>query len=207
MQPRPTAPVRPQPQIARPQPQATQPAQARPVPAAQPKRNQRKKSGRKWIVVLIIILLFAGGGFAYWHFVMNKPTAAKSIPADIQTQAGFKLMAPAKGVDPTSVKFNQSQKTLSYKFNSPAGGLTISQQPTPETFSTIAGYADSVYKGFNQYSTFDSPLGTVHLTRPGGSSGANVAILDHSGTLLFASSTKELSQADWQKVFSTLEQI
>jgi hypothetical protein len=56
----------------------------------------------------------------------------------------------------------------------------------------------------NQFDSFDSPNGTVALTHPKELNGAESAVMNAKGTLLFVRPNGNVSSDDWRRLFNNL---
>jgi hypothetical protein len=140
-------------------------------------------------VILIVIVL------------LPKPP----ISPHLQKQLTFTLFVPRSGqyyVNHDSAKYDSSLKLLSYVVPVQHNSVIVSEQPAPESFSDVPQAFRKVLDGMNDYSDFDTSVGTVHLTRPSSLHGRQAAVLDAQGTLLFAKPSEDLSKDQWRQFFN-----
>jgi hypothetical protein len=57
----------------------------------------------------------------------------------------------------------------------------------------------------NESAEFDTDTGTVYLTRPAQLTSGQMAILNAKGTTVYATSSKDLKQDDWQQLFKNIQ--
>lgn len=85
--------------------------------------------------------------------------------------------------------------------------LTITQQATPSVFSDVPQYFPTLITRLNEYSSFGSIYGTVHLTKPKELNGQQQAVLNTSGTLMFVHPSHNLSDDTWRRFFNGLQVV
>jgi hypothetical protein len=108
-------------------------------------------------------------------------------------------------IEEDTYKYDASQKGLSYiAAGSDFGRLTISQQPTPQSFIDIPNLYDKLVDNLNRYGVFQNPLGTVYLTRPDGQKSGQTAVLNSNGVLMFVRSEKNLDDGQWRSIFNQI---
>jgi hypothetical protein len=69
----------------------------------------------------------------------------------------------------------------------------------------IPGALGKFVEAMNNYQSFETTVGTVHLTKPKSQNGKQAAVLNIKGTLLFARAESNLSDDQWQAFFNHLQ--
>ncbi len=160
------------------------------------------------MLVVALILLAGGGALGYHAWQNSKRVVSKSI----RTAASFTLFwpsptAPIRG-DRTTIKYDYTENLFSFVAHTDDGTtITISEQATPGSFVDIPQSYDKLTEGLHSYKAFDSQAGKVNLTRPSQLNGAQSAVLNSKGTLLFMRPSKDLSDDTWQKIFNNLHTL
>ena len=82
------------------------------------------------------------------------------IPNDIKSQVTTTILVP-KGsgysLDKESTKYSKADKLLTFKFQKDNKTLaTITEQPTPETFTDIPEFAGKFFTQAGEYKTFEA---------------------------------------------------
>ena len=130
------------------------------------------------------------------------------VPAAITRAITSTILVPKSNdvvVAGESIKYDTSLKLLSYAAIAYGVPTVVSEQPTPESFIDIPQVYDKVVANMNEYSTFDSATGTVHLTRPKDLGGKQAAVMNAKGTLMFVKPARDLSNDQWRRLFNNLE--
>ena len=153
---------------------------------------------------LIAIMALATGAFLYIR-------SQSTIPAQIKQQLDFLVFLPQENqsfrIDHKSFKYDANLKVFSVVVTSFNIKNTISEQPTPDAFNDVPGYYDKLTQTLNLYESFDSNLGKVYLTRPKELNGKQSAVMSTKGTLMFASSDKDLTDSQWRQFFNSLNVV
>jgi hypothetical protein len=129
------------------------------------------------------------------------------IPGSIKLKLTSSLLLPSRAranIDRGSAKYDSSLKVLSFTGLVDGKNLVIAEQPTPEQFVDIPAAYEKVLGSMNDYSDFDTTMGTVHLTKPDELHGGQTAVLNAKGTLLFAKSASGLSTDQWRQFFNSV---
>lgn len=154
------------------------------------------------VVVSVGIVLIVG----LWLFPDKPP-----IPGPIKAKLTSTLLVPRGGdyqVKRESAKYDPKLKVLTYEVAiNGVGSAVVSEQPTPDSFIDIPQVYDKVVANMNEYGTFDSDIGTVHLTRPKDLGGKQAAVMNAKGTLMFVKPERDLSDDQWRKLFNGLEVV
>jgi hypothetical protein len=130
------------------------------------------------------------------------------IPSRIKAQLTSSLLLPKDArfhIDRSSAKFEPSLKALSVKVSAFGQTIIISEQPTPEQFTDVPQAYQKVLEGMDDYSDFDTGIGSVHLTKPSQLQGGQSAVVNAKGTLLFAKPSSALSTDQWRQFFKSFE--
>ncbi len=132
------------------------------------------------------------------------------VPALIKNQVSSTILVPIDDVikvDKDSYKYNDSQKLLSFTARYENNVLTITEQPTPESFTDIPQAFDSLVSQMGEYSKFDTAIGTVHLTSPQNQQNIQIAVLNTKGTLTFVKSESKLEKDEWNDFLNAFEVV
>ena len=133
-----------------------------------------------------------------------------AFPEATKNRLHFTLIAPTGGgvtIDKKSVKFDEANKLLTYTITYGTASLVVSEQSTPSQFVDVTTVYTKLVEGLNNYESFESAIGSVHLTKPTQLGGRQVAVLSSKGTLLFAKSKDPLATDQWKVIFQYMEVI
>ena len=139
-------------------------------------------------MVLIVVLLLA---------------PKSPIAPGVRKQLTSTFMAPVGGgavVDRESANYLKDSKVLIYNVKYAGTRIILSEQSTPDQFVDIPQVYAKLTDSMGNYKTFDVSLGTVHLTKLKDGD-KQVAVLNSSGTLLFAKPDRDLSDDEWRVFF------
>ncbi|HXY17805.1 MAG TPA: hypothetical protein VEH48_00050 [Candidatus Nitrosopolaris sp.] len=157
---------------------------------------------RLWYLLTGLLLLIGVIACVIW--LWPKPL----IPKDIQNKVTSVIFVPKnpqvinkKG----TVKYDSDLKLLSYQATIFGVNTVISEQPTPESFTDIPQVYQKVLDSWNQYETFNTPQGTVYLTRPGKQSNEEVGVMNSKGTFLFIKPDSNFTDSQWRQLFNSLQ--
>lgn len=138
-------------------------------------------------------------------------SARPLVPRQVRRQLDFVALVPdssqAAIIDRTSVKYDSSNKVLSYEAKYQSSRLIVTNQAAPETFSDVPKVYDKFLEDLHAYTSFDSSLGKVSLTRPPKADSQQVAIISTKGTLMFVRANHDLSNDQWRKFFNNLQTV
>jgi hypothetical protein len=157
---------------------------------------------RMWLIMGVVLAV----GLIVVGIMLLAPKPP--IPGPIKKQVTSTLIVPQLAdvtIDRQSVKYDDKLKLLSYTADVYGISTVISEQPTPDSFTDIPQVYDKVTASMNEYSKFDTDIGTVHITRPKELDGKQAAVLNTKGTLLFAKPERDLSDEQWRKFFGSFE--
>jgi hypothetical protein len=148
-----------------------------------------------WLSVII--------GFVFFP---SKPL----IPAVIRQQVTSTILIPSgdkSSIIRDTAKYDPANKLLTFRTVLAQDGTTatIAEQVTPNQFSDIPQYSDRFFEQVGEYQHFDTAVGTVHLLKPKGVSGA--AGINTKGTLMFVTPDKALSEDQWRQFFLTIKTL
>lgn len=169
-------------------------------------RNSRKKKLTIIAIATLAGLLVAGASTFSYQAVKR---SQQIIQDNIKKQLSFSVLwtgenSPLQGNKKT-FKFNEQEKLLSFIANDDGGNsVTISEQPTPESFVDIPQSYDKLIDSMHKYKTFDSAIGRVFLTRPDNLNGKQAAVMNSKGVLLFAKADTDIDDDTWVKLFNNL---
>jgi len=161
---------------------------------------------RKFIYAGIAVIIVCATVFGVYQYNHRN----QIIPHAIKKQLSVVTLIP-KGnqfiVDKTSFKYEPSAKALTFVVSSFGVKNIISEQVTPDSINDIPQYLDKLTESLNAYTSFDSVVGKVYLTRPKELSGEQSAVMNTKGVLLFAHPVKDLTDDQWRQFFNSLEII
>lgn len=158
------------------------------------------------VAVAVLIGVIAATTVAVYALLNTRDRIRYGIEPAVYNAVTYKVVAPEVGVVQNTVAYNAQTKSLSYTARQPIT-MIVSQQPTPTEFADIEGYSTTFYNGLGQYSTVSTEYGQAHLTKPDGDRGANVAVLNSGGSLIFISSQELRTDNQWQTIINTLRTI
>jgi len=166
------------------------------------------KSWLKTGVVLILGVAIGVGVVLGWlHF----KSSSSPIPKNIKKQLSFIVLYPAPDpntkVNKATFKYDSQNGVFSFVVLTYGISNTITEQSTPDPFNDIPNYYQTFVTKLRSYSTFDTDIGKVDLTRPDSLNGGQAAVMNSKGVLLFAHPTKDLTKEQWQHFFNSLETI
>ena len=152
------------------------------------------------IIVVIITIIISG--FFFWK------AASQPVPRAIQRQVSYGIFYPTDRtrypVNKKSFRYDNQTKVLSYSLRSGSTTIAINQQATPESFTDIPQAYDKLISSLQAYASIDTVNGKLALTMPTEFKGAQSAVLNAKGTLLFARPSTNLSTDDWRQLFNNL---
>lgn len=159
----------------------------------------------KWIIGGAVVLTF-GAGLIGWLW-LSRPLFSHKI----RQQVNFVILYPANSsvttLDRKSIKYDSTEKILTYNASIGTNQLIVTNQATPSNFTDIPQLFDKVIGGMHPYVTFDSSNGKVSLTRPPNTNNQQVAVLNNHGTLMFVRANHDLSEDQWRKFFNNLNEL
>jgi hypothetical protein len=130
------------------------------------------------------------------------------IPSAIYAKLSFSFfyVPPSSGykIDPTLTTYDASAKVVIFHAKMGSRDMLISEQATPQIFNDVPEYYPKLIEKLNGYSDFDSINGKVSLTRPKELNGAQSAVFNGKGTLIFVRPNQALSDDDWRRFFAQL---
>ena len=153
-------------------------------------------------VLVVVASSFVVAGLVFTLLPRN------SIPASVRTQLTSTLLLPSGGgvvINLDLAKYDAPNKLLTFTVNYAGTVVVFSEQPTPDTFVDIPDAYNKLINGLDSYESFDTTLGTVHLTRPKKLNGKQMAVLSAKGTLLFAKATDTLTSDQWRQLCTRID--
>jgi len=161
----------------------------------------------KYIIVFAVIIvvgMLGAGGF-YWYTQNTSP-----IPQDIKKQISYIVYYPNNSsdwvVDKSTIRLETSDKVLNFVMKNGGNQVAFAEQATPDLLGDPTGYAKLLEK-MQEYSSFGSVAGKVSLTRPQELKTGQVAVDNNNGTVIFATSTRDMADDEWRKIFNSLEVV
>jgi hypothetical protein len=129
------------------------------------------------------------------------------VPNTISSQLTITLFVPQVhdiAAARATVKYDSSLQLLTFIVPMDGTMLTVSEQPTPDSFVDVPAVYTKTIESMEGYETFDSAQGTVDLTRPTNNDNKQVAVMNTKGTLLFIKANRDLTTDQWKQFFHTL---
>jgi hypothetical protein len=169
------------------------------------KYNLFTKLRRKVFAVTAILIVLVAG-VAIYQRVRPQPL----IPNDIAKKVAFRISVPASPykLDRSSVTYDTKQGVLSFKVKSVDNTIyTVSEQATPDVFSASNQVYPALLQKLHEYSEVQTSRGTVALTLPQELNGAQSAVINNSGVLMFARPSKKLTNSEWVQFMNQFENI
>lgn len=161
------------------------------------------RRGKYLLYVAIGLLIVATAGIAAVR--LRQP--ATIVTPQVASQLTSTLFVPQVGdvaVVRATVKYDASLKVLSYVVRTDGTVLTVSEQPTPDSFVDVPGVYTKTIEGMKGYQSFDSVQGHVDLTRPTTHGDKQTAVMNAKGTLLFVKADHDLTIDQWKQFFRAL---
>ena len=146
-----------------------------------------------------VILLVVGVGL----FMALRPHPF--IPPAISKQLTSTVFIPNDKqyvLNPQSVKYDATNKLLTYSASMYGAPCVITIQPTPQQFIDVSQSYDLFIAQSSGYDSFDSVNGKVNLIQPKGI--VNAAVMQAKGSLMFVKCDSKLSGTQWRQIFNTL---
>lgn len=158
---------------------------------------------RRLLGIFIACLSLAAIAAVVW-LVWPRPV----VPAKISQQYPATVFLPKESattrVDRNTVKYDSKLKLLTMTLTASGTKMVLSEQPTPDTFVDIPQAYDKVISNMQEYESFETSIGRVHLVKPQELHGKQAAVLSSKGTLLFAKPDDNLDTDDWRRFFKGL---
>lgn len=161
-----------------------------------------------WLLYAVATILVAGGITAAILFAF-RPTSPFS--GNVKQQVSYVIFYPPKSaglkVDKSSINYNSSTKVLTFNATADGNQLAFSEQAAPDQFTDIPQYLPRLTQLLNTYTSFNSALGNVYLTRPSELKGSQSALFVGAGTMTFVHPRHDLSDDFWRRFFNTLSEV
>jgi|GEM_PF-2290238 hypothetical protein len=162
---------------------------------------EKYKRNARLVSVLLIICL---GIIGYIIYLNRTPSP---IPKDISSAVQFPIFYPEASkqiiVKKTSFKYDKSHGQVSFIVNFNSNNITFAEQGSPDSFSADPNFYTAFVQKLNGYATFSGVDGRVDLTLPS-ETHEQTAVMNAKGTLLFATTSSQISEANWKLLFNTL---
>lgn len=170
--------------------------------------RMRAGKGRdySWPLLLAALLVVAVAVTAiYWSFFR----ATSPVTTAISRQANFAIFYPGKQTgytaDSKSMSYDTQNKLVTFTAQGPGTNLDFTEQATPTSFVDIPAAYDKLINNLRGYSSFESLHGKVNLTHPKELGGAQAAVMNAKGTLLFIRPNRDLPDDEWRRLFNGLQ--
>ena len=163
------------------------------------------KINKIWFVGIIVVIM--GISIAWAVHVYTRPI----VPAFIRSQMPSVILIPSGEnivVDRHSMAIShppgQSDSVLNFNVTIDEVKLLVGEQPTPQQFVDIPKIYDKVVEQSKPYGSFDTVVGTVHLTRP---QSKQIAMLNSKGTYMLVQASKDLTIDQWRRLFRDIRLV
>jgi len=153
------------------------------------------------IAVVVIGLVIVGAVFIFKKQPIIKANISNKISYVVYWPTSVNSV-PQKN----TIKFDSSSGVLSYVVYVSGVDTVVTEQSTPSEFSNFPTYYSTLINHLNNYDTFNTSVGNVYLTQPNNTSG-DTAVINHSGTLLFAHAQSSIDENNWRTFFNNLKVI
>lgn len=182
--------------------------------------HQRTRRLQAPIVGMIVGCLVVVGAAAFGAKLLwfGHPSP---IPKEIVSQMPSVVLVPqgeGVAVAQGSASYVASEQLTQFALQYDGQRVQFSEQPAPAYFAqTAAGDSNSAAQNgakmqpqsgvvslvqqLNRYAQFDTDAGTVYLTRPAQLKQGQMAVLSAKGTIVYATSSRDMSQQTWQQLF------
>lgn len=133
------------------------------------------------------------------------------LPGDLRRQISFVVFYPSSHnparPDRSTIKYDGSQKLLTYTARIGSTTLIVTNQAAPDAFVDIPAAYDKMLADMHAHDSFTGSLGKVTLTRPDNLNQQQVAVLNAQGTLMFVRADHDLEVEQWRKFFNSLTKL
>lgn len=165
----------------------------------------RHRSTSKLVIGSLIILACVVAGLIFFTSTDKQQIVPQSIVRKISFQI-YSLPRDSKiwQISNNSVKYDDKQTVLSLTYKALDNQLSITEQKTPSQFTDIPQYYPALLNKLHQYSVLQTHLGDVYLTKPTELNGAQTAVLNSNGTLMFIRPQGNLSDTQWKTIFDDM---
>lgn len=170
--------------------------------------NVRKQQIRQRRIKTLLLMGAALVVIIFFYFNQAKNNILSS---DVKKRLDFNVIVPAQDSSFSGYSLNKNsfkvvkdneENIFSYELFKGSEKITITQQIYPD----ILIY-DKLTNSIKPYAEVNTINGTVTLGRPEGAKGRQVAVARPKNLLIFAYSSRDLSNGEWRSVFNSLESI
>ena len=169
-------------------------------------RSRAARYKKSYISIAIVLILIVAGGLIYYFVYSN----TIPIPKAVRKEVKFAILYPQSNrttvYNKASFKYAKSLGQLSFIVNFDGNNITFAEQTTPEPFNATTTFFSSFTQRIGSYATINTTDGQAVLTLPK-QTNQETAVMNTKGTLLFASSTSNLSESSWTLLLNTLQSI
>jgi hypothetical protein len=124
-------------------------------------------------------------------------------------KVSFPIYAPAADttwkLETARTSYDQQNGVLTLYLTHDSAQIILTQQGTPQVFSDVPQQYSKMLATMNEYAELQTPFGAVGLTHPKELNGGQTAVVNKTGTLLFAKPNRDLSDAEWKEFFNNLQ--
>jgi hypothetical protein len=153
---------------------------------------------------LAVLCLGLGGGFWLAHRHQPVPQSAASSGFEAASFPAYKPSAASPWQSGTPA-YDAASGVLTLSLKNADNTLVLTQQSSPQVFSDVPQQYARMLATMNQYAEVQTSFGTVALTRPKELNGGQAAVINKTGTLLFAKPTQDLNNEQWTEFFNNLQ--
>ena len=155
---------------------------------------------------LAVLCLGLGGGFWLAHRHQPVPQSAASSGFEA---ASFPVYKPSSDScwqpSASGAAYDTASGVLTLSLKNTDNTLVLTQQSSPQVFSDVPQQYARMLATMNQYAEVQTSFGAVALTRPKELNGGQAAVINKTGTLLFAKPTQDLNNEQWTEFFNNLQ--
>ncbi|MFZ1812101.1 MAG: hypothetical protein WAU02_01080 [Candidatus Saccharimonadales bacterium] len=152
--------------------------------------------------------LLVVGGVALWVYT-TMSSRTSFVPEAIHQQLTFTTVAPKNTtvqVETPSIKYDTTQKILTFTATYQKRTLVITEQPLPQEFIDVPPAFDKFATDAGQYDQFDSAIGSVRLTKLPKQPDQQAAIIKTNvGVMMFIKPSTSLTPDEWRQLVTQLD--
>lgn len=162
------------------------------------------------IIIILMVVLVCGGVFILTNMNRDKNIISKQVLDDANFAIFYPLTTEKSSStwqlqrDRTSYDKQSGVLTLHALEESTGRMILLNEQPTPGAFNDVPTQYSRMLTSLNEYNELQLSFGTVALTRPAELKGAQAAVANKAGTLIFAEPSVNLSDDEWKVFFESL---
>jgi len=163
---------------------------------------ERYKRNSRLAATLLIVVGLAIAGYIF--FVVGRTSfVPKSITSSVQFPIFYPKPSKQIIIKQPSFKYDKSDGQVSFIVSYKGSSITFAEQSSPDSFSADPNFYPAFIQKLNGYGTFSGVDGRVDLTLPS-ETHEQTAIMNAKGTLVFASTSGQISESNWKLLFYDL---